>query len=168
RHAVIEEQQIRGVRKSWRRIAEGTLSRVDFRTLNREELALKFSESRQPQFRMVIDNRDSPPLEVAGIKAEGDVYELDFLAGPGRRYQLIYGSVDADAATYDTAAIEELLRKGFQPARAELGPQQPAPGAGRPSAFKLSKILNNPLLLGGVIALLVIVLGWGLYSAVRR
>lgn len=167
RHAVVEVENVQGVKRNWHKIGEGTLSRVDFKDLKREERAIKFPESRQPQYRIVVDNRDSPPLEVAAVKAEGIVYELIYLAGAGRHDRMLYGSADVERATYDTAAIQELLGKGFQPSPAELGPQLPSQGAGG-AAFHWSKVLNNPLILGGIIALLVIVLGWGLYRAVKR
>jgi hypothetical protein len=117
---------------------------------------------------IVIDDRDSPPLEVSGIKAEGNVYEVVYLAGPDGHNQLLYGSADAEPASYDTVALQELLRERFRPAQAELGAQLSRPGNGVSSAFPWSKLLNNPRLLGGVITLLVIVLGWGLYRAIKR
>jgi hypothetical protein len=168
RHAVVEFEREQGVKKSWRQIGEATLSRVDFKNLKREELSIKFPESRQAKYRIVIDNRDSPALDVSGIKAEGNIDEIVYLAGPDRHDRLLYGSADAERATYDTAAIEELLRKGFQPSRAGLGPQLPGMQSGEPSAFRWSKVLNNPLLLGGVILVLVVALGWGLFQAVKR
>jgi Protein of unknown function (DUF3999) len=168
RSAVVEAEDVRGVTKTWRTIGEGTLSRIDFKDVQRENLSVSFVQTRQSAYRIAIDNRDSPPLDVAGVEAEGDVYELVWLAAPEGRYRLIYGSADAEQAAYDTAAIQELLRSGFQPSRAELGEQQPGPGAGEPAEFKPSKLLNNPLLLGGVILLLVVALAWGLYRAVKR
>jgi len=167
RHAAVEVERVQGVKKTWEKIGEGTLSRVDFKNLKREKLSISFPETRHSQYRLVIDDRDSPPLEVAGIKAEGNVYEVVYLAGPARHDQLVYGSTDAEPAIYDTAAFQELLRERFRPEQAELGPQTPRL-AGSAPAFKWSKLINNPLLLGGVITLLVIGLGWGLYRAMKR
>jgi hypothetical protein len=141
---------------------------VDFKTLKRETLSISFPESRHSQFRIVIDDRDSPPLEVTGIKAEGNVYEVVYLAAPDVHYQLLYGSADAEPAKYDTAALQELLRERFRPTQAELGPQTTPQGGRVPPAFKWSKLVNNPLLLGAVITLLVVLLGWALYRAVKR
>lgn len=166
RHAVVEVEMAQGVTRNWQKIGEATLSRVDFKSLKRDELSISFPESRQAQYRIVIDNRDSPPLTVAGISAEGNVYEVLYLAEPDGHDQLIYGAADAERAAYDTAAIQELLRNGFQPSRAELGTE--GPSAGGPPPFKWSKLLNNPLLLGGAVIVLVIALGWGLYRAVKR
>jgi len=167
RHATVEVENVKGVKSTWEKIGEGDLSRIDFKNLKREKLSISFPQSRNAQYRLVIDDRDSPALEVAGIKAEGNVYEVIFMAAPDGRYRLLYGSADADPATYDTAAIQELLGERFRPAQAELGTQTARKGGASP-AFKWSKLVNNPLLLGAVIALLVVVLGWGLYRAVKR
>jgi hypothetical protein len=167
RHAAVEVERVQGVKRKWEKISEGTLSRVDFKTLKREKLSISFPESRHAQYRLVIDDRDSPPLEVTGINAEGNVYEIVYLATPDRRYELLYSSEDADAAVYDAATLQELLTERFRPTQAELGPQTAAEGSAAP-AFKWSKVANNPLLLGGGIAVLVIALGWGLFRAVKR
>ncbi len=159
-------EEKRGVQSSWRKIGESTLSRIDFKGLKQEELAVKFPESRRATYRLVIDNRDSPPLKVTGIKATGNVYELLFLASPNTRYQLVYGSADAKLPQYDTAAIQQVLGQGFRPAQVELGALGPGPGP--PAAFQWSDLLNNRGLLFGTITLLVIVLAWGLYHAVKR
>ena len=91
-----------------------------------------------------------------------------YLAAPDRSYRLLYGSADAEPAAYDTAPLQEMLNERFRPAQAELGPQMAVQGGGGPSAFKWSTVVNNPLLLGTVITLLVIALSWGLYRAVKR
>ena len=166
RRAVVEVEKKRGVQSSWQKIGESTLSRIDFKGLKQEELAVKFPESRRETYRLVIDNRDSPPLKVTGIKASGNVYELLFLASPNTRYQLVYGSADAEPPRYDTAAIQQVLSEGFRPAQAELGAL--GPSTGPPAAFQWSDLLNNRGLLFGTITLLVIVLAWGLYHAVKR
>lgn len=166
RRAAVEIEQKRGVQTSWRQIGQGTLSRIDFKDLNEEQLAIDFSETRQDAYRLVIDDRDSPPLKVSDVKARGNVYELVFLAAPGSSYRLMYGSADAELPQYDTVAIRQVLSKGFQPAQAKLGPQ--GPGILEPSVFQWSKLLNNRFFLFSAIALLVIVLGWGLYNATKR
>lgn len=166
RHADVEVERVEGVQRSWRKIGEATLSRVDFRNLKREELSITFPESRHALHRIVIENRDSPPLKVSGVVAERNVYEVVYLAGPDRRDHLVFGDPDAERAAYDTAAIEELLRSGVQPTEAELGTV--GSGVGKPSAVKWSKLIGNPLVLGGIVVVLVIVLGWGLYRATQR
>lgn len=165
RRAAVEVEQQRGVQTSWRTIGQATLTRIDFKGLKQEQLAIGFPESRQETYRLVIDDRDSPPLEVSGIKADGNVYEVLFLASRDTSYQLVYGSDDAESPQYDTAAIARVLGEGFQPTQAELGPV--GTGTGRPAVFRWSDLVNNRPLLFGAIALLVIVLAWGLYHAAK-
>ncbi len=166
RRAMVEVEEKRGVQTSWPTIGERTLSRIDFKGLKQEELGVVFPESRRENYRLVIDNRDSPPLEVSGIVARGNVYELLFLASPGTAYRLVYGSADAEPPRYDTAAIERVLSEGFRPTQAELGAL--GPGTSEPTALRWRDLLNNRRLLFGAITLLVIVLAWGLYHAVKR
>ncbi len=166
RRAAVEVEKKRGVQTSWQAIGANTLSRIDFKGLKQEQLAIKFSQSRRDAYRVAIDNRDSPPLEVTGITARGNEYEIVFLASPDTRYQLVYGSTDAEPPQYDTAAIAQVLSEGFHPAQAELGP--PGPGTGPPAALRWADLLNNRPLLYGAITLLVIALGWGLYHAMKR
>jgi hypothetical protein len=152
-----------------RSIGVANLSRLDFRNLKREELTISFPETRQLKYRIVIDNRGSPPLVVTSVEAEGNEYQTVFLAPvPQQAYELVFGSESAERPDYDTAAISASLAAGYQPALVGLGKQVDGPGAGQPAAFALSRIINNPLLLGSFAVLLVAALAWGLYRAGHR
>ncbi len=167
RKASVEVEQTRGALHTWQAIGEGALIRLDFQRLKREQLAISFPETRSRQCRVVIDDRDSPPLNISGILAEGNVYEVIFVAVPGAQYQLLYGSEDASPPQFDTSVIEGLLGERFHPTAAGLGlalPLQPA----RASGLSAKTLVNNPLLLGGIITLLMTLLGYGLYRAVQR
>jgi hypothetical protein len=59
-----------------------------------------------------------------------------------------------------------LLTERYRPEVGQLGPQVKM--AGTPSGFKWSTIVNDPRLLTGIVAILVLVLGWALYGAVKR
>jgi len=52
--------------------------------------------------------------------------------------------------------------------RGYLGDQIESPGATEESGWSFLRLVNNPWLLGGVIVVLVVALGWGLYAATRR
>ncbi len=155
-----------GGRTSWRDIGSSTLTRIDFKGLQQAHLTVRFPQTRQVSYRLVIDNRDSPPLQVTGVQAAGTVHELLFLAQPRRRYQICYGSPVAEAPQYDTTAIRQVLDAGFQPTLAQLGVVDSAPDPAQ--VFQWSSLLNNRGLLLGTITLLVLVLAWGLYRAVQR
>ncbi len=168
RRAVVEVEQSRGVNESWQQIGSGTISRIAFKDLNRDELTLSFPETRAKRFRVVISNRDNAALDVAGMTAEGNAYELVFLANPEQQYELVYGAEDARAGAFDTAAIHVSLLQGYRPIQVGLGPQRPAERMGPPPGFAWANLINHPLFLGSVATLFVIALGWGLYRAVQR
>jgi hypothetical protein len=168
RHARVEVEETQGVQKTWRTIGEATVSRLDFRNLKREELAISLPESRETAYRIVIDNRNSQPLEVTGVDAEGNVYVAVFMAAPEKQYRLAYGNGEVESPSYDTAAIAAALGADFRPTAADLGTQVEATVGATPSAFTFSRLVNDPRVLGGVAAVLVAALAWGLYRAGRR
>ena len=167
RRAEVQVEFVSGVRTEWRPIGAGTLSRIDFQSIQQDELELQFPETRAARYRIVIDNRDSPPLQVDGVAATGVVYEAIYFAAADGAYTLAYGDEQAKAAQYDVAALQSLLNTGIQPLLARLGPETAAPAAGpRPTNWK--ELVNNPALLITIVVVLVLALGWALYHAVKR
>lgn len=167
RRAQVEREVVRGVQREWRPIGSATISQLDFRNLEREELAVSIPESRESAYRFVIENRNSPPLAVDGIVGEGNVYELVFLATPRSEYRLAYGNPDAEPPSYDVAAITASLAEGYKPVQATLGQPIEMHGAAE-GAWSLSTLLNDTRFLVAAIVVLVIGLGFGLYHAGRR
>ena len=167
RRVTVEVPHQQGVRTSWHNIGESILSRIDFKGFKQEDLLVEFSESRHDSYRLVIHDRDSPSIEVTGVEAMGNVYELLFLASPETDYQLVYGNdEDSRLPQYDTAAIEQLLAKGFQPKQAQLGSQGQETSS--PAAFRWLDVFNNRIVLFSAIGLLMVVLVWCLYQAAKR
>lgn len=155
-------------RTEWSTIGSATIHKLQFRGFNRQQLTIDFPESREEKYRIVIDNEDNPPLDIEGVKAEGNVYRLVFLAPEGKSYRVFYGSETAEAPRYEAAAVLGALGKGFQPVYVLLGREtENAAFAGEPD-FLLRRLLNNWIFLGAAIALMVAVLGWGLYRAARH
>jgi hypothetical protein len=156
--------------ESWRSIGEATVTEFDFNNLKRSDLSVTFPESREIHYRIAIDNQNSPPLEVTGVEATGNNYELLFMAGPETNaLRVWYGSEDGKPATYDTAAIRAAEDAGYKPVAAGLDTQiahelAPLP----PEPFKVSKLFNDTRVLGSVAAVLVAALAWGLYRAGHR
>ncbi len=93
----------------WQTVSSATLARFSFQTLKKTELTLTFPEQRATRYRLIVENRDSPPVSIRGVEAEGPEYQLVFLATPGQTLRLEYGWPDAPAAVYDTAAIDASL-----------------------------------------------------------
>jgi hypothetical protein len=169
RRASVEVEQPVGPQSRHRTLSTGQLTRLEFRKLSTSELTLEFPETRAEQYRILIENRDSPPLTIERIIARGPVYEVVFLAVPETTYRLAYGGEEFTPPSYDTAAIQAALRERTVPLVASLRqaeaalPTQPA-GARQ----QLRRWFNDTWLLTGVIVVLVAALGWGLYQAARR
>lgn len=164
----VEVPEVQGVHTHWRTIASGTLDHLDFKELQRNELAIGFPESRHPQYRLVIVNGDNAPLEIDGIEAHGSVKEVVFLAQPGQELTLAYGGDSEVPLRLDAVAISEVLQRGYEPQAARLSPlvKESQVPSGPPLDFRAW--LNHPGILLGIITLLVVVLGWFLYQASRR
>ncbi len=167
RRATLEAPVVGGSNGAWRPIAQGPLTRIDFGTVHREQLTLTFPETRCMEYRLVIDDRDARPLEIAGIATGGNVYEALFLVAAAQEARLFYGADRTTAATYDTAVLDELLKAGNLAKPAELGPPTPLDGAPADDPGWTSW-LNRPLVPSVVGIGLVLLLGWGLYHAGRR
>jgi hypothetical protein len=155
------------IHSDWRDIGSATITAMDFRDLHKKELTVHFPESRREEYRIVIDNRDSPPLDITAVRGEANVYRFVFMAAPGEHYRLVYDSDTTESPVYDTVALSESLARGYQPVDARLGGQTPN-ADGALSGSLLRDVLNNRVFLGAVIAILAVALAWGLYKAGRR
>jgi hypothetical protein len=155
-------------RTEWVDVAAGRVSLVSFRGYHKESLRLEFPEQRESEYRIVIHNEDNPPLKLSGVKARGPVYQVIFLADENQSYRLAYGSESAERPSYDLAAVLEPLRvEGHRPALARLGAEI-ANSAFRNQLPAARRLLNDPLVWGAVIVVLVIFLGWALFRATCR
>jgi hypothetical protein len=168
RRAVVQVPVVRGVRTDWHDVGGATITRVDLPGLRREELWVSFPESRQERYRIVIENGDNAPLAITGVRGQGDVYRLMFLAAGDGHYRVGYGSEAAQAPSYDTAALREWLSGGHQPVDARLSAESAQPAFAEPTSVWVRGLVNNPFVLGGVILVLVAAVAWGLYRAARR
>lgn len=168
RAAMVEIERSQGPGLAWRTIGSGRLSNIDFHNLDRANLTIPLTETRQPRYRLVIENRDSPPLEITGLKARGPIYELVFLAQPKTAYRLAYGGSNVDSPDYDTAAIATALGAGYVPQPAEAGAQDVLSSTAATGEPTFKRLINDSRLLTAAILVLVAVLGIGLYQASRR
>ena len=95
----------RNGRSESRHVGSDTISAVHFRGFTQEKLAISFPEQRQAEYRIRIDNEDNPPLTITKITAEGNAYQLKFIADGRAPYRLYYGSTTAETPHYDAAAL---------------------------------------------------------------
>lgn len=165
------------VEHQWIEHRSATLTRIDVAKLHRENLVLEIAARRENvtaaegqqgnRFRVVIENGDSPPLNITGVEPLGPVYELKFLAEPGQKLRLDYGSPDASAGRMDIAALQAALQSDLPVLSGKLG--EPRENTAAPIAAKPTwKPWNDPLVLFGGIVVLTLLLGWGLYRASSR
>jgi hypothetical protein len=144
-------------------IAHGTITLLDVAGIRRKQLAITVPETRATSYDIVIDDGDSPPVNVTGITASGPVRELVFLAKTGIDYRLMYGGVAA-APRYDTAAIDVALSVRADMQQATLGSEAVAPDAPLPPR----PLLADSRVQIAIIALLAIALGFALFRAAKR
>jgi hypothetical protein len=166
RSAEVQIQQRHGVESRLQTIASGVLQAVHFQDINRENTELTFPEQRRAHYRIVVQNQDNPPLAIAGVSGSGNAYQLVFLPQADKTYRLYYGAEQFALPVYDTAAILELLGKGYASASADLGPETAI--AQGDAKLDVGKFLHSNLLLGVMISLMVVVLVWSLYRVGKR
>ncbi len=165
-------------RPTWEVIERGALARIAVGTIQREQLVVEGDplsaagipkpQLRRPtKLRLTIENGDSPPLAITAIDALGPIYELRCLAGPGETLQLEYGSDDAKAGNVDVAALQEALKSGVEVIAATLGEPQKNSAASASTGTAWTP-WNDTRVVLGVIVLLTVLLGAGLYQASQR
>ena len=168
RHAAIQVEADSASGPKWNTIANATISQFQLRDFQEVHLTISLPETRNDRFRLVLDNGDSPELSIDDIKAWGHQYEVVFIGKPKQSVRLIYGSDSAQPPNNDTVALTTALAKDIRPVPATLGVQSLIAESGAAKPIDVTSLLNNPLAIGAVIGVLVIVLGWGLYQASRR
>ncbi len=168
RSARVEIGQEQGMQTRWDVIGSDEVSKIDLYCLDRSHLSIAISETRQTRYRLVIENRDSAPLAIAGVTAQGAVYEVVFLADPTEKYRLAYGGNRIAQPVYDTAALTAALNAGYISKVAQLGKQRILSEGAETTEPFFARLINDTRLLLMAIVLLVLLLGFGLYQAMRR
>lgn len=168
RAAAVQVAKQRGVTTVWQDVGNATISQIRFRGFHREHLKVDFPETRAEEYRIVIQNADSPPLVIDGVEAEGNIHQAVFMALADEAYRVYYGSEEAKQPSYDTAAVLAALKGGYQAVPAELGPETENADFGVAPDLAIGRLLKNEYFFGFVICLVVVVLTWGLYRAGRR
>ena len=91
---------------------------------------------------LVIENGDSPPLQVSSITVASHPVELVFWAREAGSYRLLAGNADCPVPGYDFAAFADRLRAA-RPQTATLGSLEPNP------FFRPQPVAPDPFMLGG-------------------
>ncbi|WP_150047494.1 MULTISPECIES: DUF3999 family protein [Methylomonas] len=155
-----------GVDAGFREIASGRLEAIRFQDIEQVNTHLAFAEQRRSVYRIVIEDRDNPPLQIAGVTGTGPGYQLVFIYQPDKRYRLLYGAKLEAAPRYDIEPIVQLQRQGYRAEPAGLGAETEIRAAD--TGLDMVGLLNSNGFLGLVIVLMVLVLGWSLYQVGKR
>lgn len=153
-----------GPNPRWEEIGRGRLYRHRLGTFRDEGLELEFAERRADRLRIVVEDGDSPPLDVLGVDGDRSDVRLAFLGEPGRRYRLAYGSDASDPPSYDTEAVLAALGPEARREAVALGPPQANPDY-RPSRRPW---IGDAAALALALILMAAVLAWAIVQAVRR
>lgn len=109
-------------RQTWRTVADAIVTRIDVAGFTTNRLSVVFPEQRAEQLRLVIQNADAPPIDVAAVRAYGPVYRLLWLAEPGGAYRLAYGHDTIPAPAYDLLSIRTALDRRLPADAWQLAP----------------------------------------------
>lgn len=71
-------------------------------------LTVEFSEARGRYWRVVVHNRNDPPLEGLTVELYGTPRQVVFQQEPQRSYRLLYGNERAEAPQYELARLARL------------------------------------------------------------
>lgn len=150
---------------SYSLISRGILSHISVGDVTRDSRTLRLSRpTRCSKWRMTIDNKDNPILDISGITLEEQSYEAVFLNAPAASYRSFYGSTEIQRPNYDVATI--LNAVGRNPATEyKPGEQQENP------AFRRSRIqfhIGGQVVLTIAILIMVLALGWGVAVASKK
>jgi len=155
-----------GVEAGFREIASGRLEAIRFQDIEQVNTHLAFAEQRRSGYRIVIEDRDNPPLQISEVRGTGPGYQMVFIYQPDKRYRLLYGAKLDAAPSYDIEPIVQLQRQGYRAETAGLGAVTEIGAAD--TGLDIAGLLNSNGFLGMVIVVMVTVLGWSLYQVGKR
>ena len=151
---------------TWRTLATGRFTRLDLPGLATNALSIDFPEQRVEQLRIVLENNDNPPLDIAQIRTHGSVYRLLWLADPHTDYRLAFGHDKLAEPTYDLFPIRAALAKGLPSTLwtlADAGQISPIT-----KHFSFGEFVSRPAVFGTLLALAALALLVLLAKALKK
>ncbi|MFH0938040.1 MAG: hypothetical protein V1899_01970 [Planctomycetota bacterium] len=130
---------------------------------------MEFPETKETAYRIVIRDGDNPPLDVTGVKGQGNVYRTVFIAKGSEPHLLYYGAQSVKPADYDVATVLGQVRRDYQPVvwTMETPRLNPACSSAVIADERGAFFKRKSVLVTGII-LVVLALGWALIRAVRH
>ncbi|HOE00436.1 MAG TPA: DUF3999 family protein [Kiritimatiellia bacterium] len=164
RIVTVQVSAVRDGKPTWRTVGDGILSSTLLPDYATNQLTVTFPEQRSPQMRLVVQNANSAPLNIAGVRAYGPTYRLFWISTARSNYTLAYHNDQVAAPAFDDSAIRAALAAG-EPA--DLWHLHPAALPEYKAPRPILPLLQRPstfIVLAGIVLL---VLG-ALYARMRK
>jgi len=148
----------------WQRVMSSNISSIDAGGFKQNGTEIQLGcVVRSGRCRIVIENRDSPPLNITGVEVQGEIHEALFFPEAAAVFSVMYGAEGLAAPVYD---IAEVLAKveGADVTLFSLGQQRDNP---QYDVLERQPIKGRALLIVAIL-LMVLVLGWIISRAVKR
>lgn len=152
----------------WVEISSATLTAIDYLEYDKEALSLSFPEHRHFLYRLIIEDQDNAPLEIASITGEGRIYQVVFIGHPDTAYELFYDSEKAEIPKYDIATVLAPIRHTYKPVTGALGAETINPHYNEEGDKAPFRLFENKVFLTAAIAAMVLILGWAVFSTSRK
>jgi len=139
----------------WQGVITHTIRAVDVGSYREVLATIPFRQPRRHTwYRLTIRNLDSPPLDIAGVRVNGEVWETLFFRALERKYRVLYGAAAMEPPRYDIAASVERTREEDVDIYS-LGPEQ------QTAASEVKRRwLSGRAVMVGVVVLAAAVLFW--------
>lgn len=154
---------------AWRSLQSATISRLSMAGFRQEQTRIDLPGApRFRQYRLVIDDLDSPPLAIRGVTLTGESHEIVFYADALSSYTLHYGAPAMAAPRYDVAPTLATART-IDATVLTLGPEDRNPAYREHAhAGAARRWWNSRAILIAAVILVVGALGWTLAKAAKQ
>lgn len=143
----------------------GVYSHISVGDVERDQRRLHLTRlSRCSEWRVIIDNKDSPALDISGVWMEEKVHEAVFLGTRGANYRVVYGGADTARPRYDVATIVSTV--GRSPVASYRLGEVLENSAYRQMRWRLN--IGGKTVLSIAILLMVLALGWGIAVVAKK
>ncbi len=164
RHYTVEALRKDAGKTDWQKLGEGTLFSLNFRSFLDEQVRMEIPETRAAEYRIVIDNRDNPPLQITGLRLEGPVYRAVWLGNPAEDYLVYFGSESVERPVYEVQSIMGTVRQDYVPVEAVAGDHEENPYY-KQAHGTVWRWLESRALFWTATILVALLLGWALFRA---
>jgi hypothetical protein len=127
RRVVVATTDGDGEKPRWTDVAAATISRIEAGPIHQEHLNIPLDPARRyRRYRVTIENQDNPPLSIASVQAEVEVWEALFFQQAPLPRRLLYGGGSDEAPQFDIGTVLSSV-PGKEARMWSLGAQEPNP-----------------------------------------